>query len=338
MKNIVILPIILALLTGFTLSWTKKTTIKEATPNILLETTTMESDIDGNPEELGNVHWIRDLDAGHKESIKTGKPLLILFQEVPGCSNCTRYGNNTLRHPLIVEAIETFFIPVCIYNNKGGKDADALKLFEEPTWNNPVVRIVRSDNSDITPRIPDFRSSVPLVSGIRQALSLISIAPPRYLDLLDEELTARATGLETATFSMYCFWSGEGTFGSIPGVIETTSGFQGGKEVVKVQFDPRKTSKTALEEQTQPKGIETCSKNDGFKTDREPKYYLSKSPYKFIPMTSLQSCLANSMVGRNESPDALLSPRQLAMLQTIKAQPTKKWEDMIGVDMVGISF
>src|SRR5689334_1545101 len=78
--------------------------------------TTLPNPPDPQPEELGRVHWLRDLQAGQAEAAKTGKPMLILFQEVPGCSNCTHFGNNTLSHPLIVEAIETYFVPVCIYN------------------------------------------------------------------------------------------------------------------------------------------------------------------------------------------------------------------------------
>jgi hypothetical protein len=283
-----------------------------------------------NPVELGNVHWQRDLATGKALSESTGKPLLILFQEVPGCSNCTQFGSTTLSHPLIVEAIESLFVPVCIYNNKGGKDGEALQRFDEPAWNNPVVRLVRTDYSDLIPRIADFRSSTQLVAGMLRALDLAGVATPRYLELLDEELRARAAGVETATFSMYCFWTGEGTFGDIPGVVETQPGFQDGKEVVKVVFDPSQVSREKLASLTQPKGFATCAKNDGFRTDHEPKYYLLQTPYRYVPMTSLQASRANSLVGKNKLPDEVLSPRQLALLENVKAQPDKKWKNMIG--------
>ena len=284
----------------------------------------------GNPEELGAVHWLRDLDAGQVEAQKTGKPILLLFQEVPGCSNCTRFGNNTLSHPLIVEAIETFFVPVCIYNNKGGKDGDALNRFNEPAWNNPVVRIVRADYQDVVLRMPNFNSSLQLVNGMRRALELTNTAVPQYLDLLEEELVAREGGLETATFSMYCFWTGEGLFGNIPGVIETEPGYQDGKEVVKVQFNPVVVKKDDLEALTKPKGVSTCARNEGFRTDREPKYYMSNTDYAFIPMTSLQACRINSLVGKNQSPNEWLSPRQMSLLKKIAENPKKGWKKMIG--------
>lgn len=282
------------------------------------------------PEELGQVQWLRDLEAGQAEAKKTGKPLLILFQEVPGCSNCTRYGQSTLSHPLIVEAIETYFVPVCIFNNKGGKDAEALKKFSEPAWNNPVVRIVRADYHDIVLRIPNFNSSLSLVNSMRRALDLSGTVVHTYLELLEEELAAREAGLQTATFSMHCFWTGEGIFGAIPGVIETESGFQNGREVVKVQFDPSVTSRADLAKQTQPKSIQACDKNDGFRPDREPKYYLAQTLYRFVPMTSLQAARANSRIGQHQSPEELLSPRQLILHQKIKENPSKALKSRIG--------
>ncbi len=36
------------------------------------------------PVELGQVKWRRDFDAGLAEAKRTGKPALLLFQEVPG--------------------------------------------------------------------------------------------------------------------------------------------------------------------------------------------------------------------------------------------------------------
>ena len=44
-----------------------------------------------NPIEVGNVQWGRDLDAAFKNSAETGKPVLVLFQEIPGCSGCLLY-------------------------------------------------------------------------------------------------------------------------------------------------------------------------------------------------------------------------------------------------------
>ncbi len=38
----------------------------------------------GNPVEVGDVRWGRDFDAALGKSAASGKPVLVLFQEVPG--------------------------------------------------------------------------------------------------------------------------------------------------------------------------------------------------------------------------------------------------------------
>lgn len=37
-----------------------------------------------NPVEIGKVKWTRDLDGALAKSKKSGKPVFLLFQEVPG--------------------------------------------------------------------------------------------------------------------------------------------------------------------------------------------------------------------------------------------------------------
>ena len=36
------------------------------------------------PVEVGNVHWGRDFEAALNMSAESGKPVFVLFQEVPG--------------------------------------------------------------------------------------------------------------------------------------------------------------------------------------------------------------------------------------------------------------
>lgn len=106
-----------------------------------------------NPVELGDVQWLRSLEKAQEQSGQSGKPILILFQEVPGCATCRNYGNDVLTDPLVVEAIETCFVPLAIYNNRKGADAEALNFFGEPAWNNPVVRAVDQHLADLQPRL-----------------------------------------------------------------------------------------------------------------------------------------------------------------------------------------
>lgn len=270
-----------------------------------------------NPEELGAVHWLRSYNEAQARSLKEGKPILLLFQEIPGCETCRNYGNDVLTHPLIVEAIETEFIPLAIYNNKGGDDAYVLHLFNEASWNNPVVHIVDNYGSNIIPRLSGNYTAAGICALMTNALIKVKGKAPAYLQLLTDELTAYQKGTSTVMYSMYCFWTGEALFGKINGVFKTTAGYQGGKEVVSVQFDPAIVKKEELDKIAES---QKCSASPGgsFKPDSTPKYYLSNSDYKVIPMTEIQKCRVNSALGEKQDPKVFLSERQLAFLKISK--------------------
>ncbi len=105
-----------------------------------------------NPIEVGLVNWGRDLDQALKLSSETGRPVFLLFQEVPGCSGCQDFGSTVLSNPRMVEAIENEFYPVLVYNNRGGEDRRRLERFNEPSWNYQVVRFLDAEGRDIIPR------------------------------------------------------------------------------------------------------------------------------------------------------------------------------------------
>jgi len=50
-----------------------------------------------------------------------------------------------------------------------------------------------------------------------------------------------SSGYETARFSMYCYWEGEATVGTVPGVVASRIGHLDGKEIVEVTYDPART-------------------------------------------------------------------------------------------------
>lgn len=309
----------------------------------------------GNPVELGKVNWIRNFEEGITASSKANKPVFLLFQEVPGCSTCRNYGQNVLSHPLIVEAIESLFVPVAIHNNKGGADAKVLKYFGEPSWNNPVVRIVNAEKENLVKRVNGNYTQLGIVQAMRTALQAEELTVPTYLSLLEEELIAEKMGVETATFSMYCFWTGEKEIGQLDGVVETQAGFMNGREVVSVKYNPavieyqnlleasnkaQCASHVYTENDKQIKdtkkvlGEQGVSKTGHFRQDKDPKYYLGRTEYRYIPMTQLQAVKVNSQIGRGQSPNALLSPRQLEILTAVQANPKKKWKEMINEDFI----
>ncbi len=304
------------------------------------------------PEELGKVKWLRDINVATKQAAKTNKPIFLLFQEVPGCSTCRHYGNNVLSHPLIVEAIETYFVPLAIFNNKGGKDKEVLNYFKEPAWNNPVVRFVDHQKKNLVSRISGNYTPLAVVDNMINILKAQQIAIPKYLELLKLELEAQTGNTETAYLSMYCFWTGEKKIASINGVLETQAGFMGGREVVKVIFDPEQVSYESLVKQAQSQSCashvysdnliqqltaekvsDSVSEKKTWKQDKETKYYLYKSSYKYLPMTRIQATQANRLIGTGQSPNAVLSPRQLALLKYIQENPGKDWTNAINHDI-----
>ncbi len=78
------------------------------------------------PIEVGTVEWGRDHDAALAASKASGKPVFLLFQEVPGCAGCKQFGWDELSNELVREAIESEFVPLMIPNNQNGEAAGWL--------------------------------------------------------------------------------------------------------------------------------------------------------------------------------------------------------------------
>ncbi len=304
-----------------------------------------------NPVELGHVNWLRNFDEAKAKALKKNKPILVFFQEVPGCSTASGYGKRVMTHPLIIEAVETLLVPVAIYNNVGGHDREVLNSFKEPTWNNPVVRIITPDGKQLSPRLKGDYTRLGLVNSMVTALKNNNDPVPKYLEILQMELSADSSKRDTAVFSMYCFWTGEAGLGNIDGVISTKPGFMGGREVVSVEYTKDLISYGELVSTARKKNVSntvfvknssernTASEILGsrsvldagtFRSDSEPKYYMSRTVYRYVPMMHLQASLVNSAIGNRTSPDKYLSPRQIKILSLVKKYPELNWKSKIG--------
>ena len=273
-------------------------------------------------EELGKVKWYRAYDEAINASKKEEKSILILFQEVPGCATCRNYGHHVLTHPLMVEAIENLFIPLTIFNNKGGKDKKILNQFNEPTWNNPVVRFINSEGENLTKRIAGDYSAIALCNNMISVLQNNNQQIPEYLKLLSLELANTSPyQVSEEYFQMYCFWTGEKQLGKIDGVLETESGFMNHHEVVKIKYDPSLVSANDLEKFASQNNMKLVEKKGKYKVaTSDVHYYLKKSKYRFIPLTELQKTKINSALGSNSSPEKYLSPRQAKWVKEITSK------------------
>lgn len=317
------------------------------------------SDGGGNPRELGVVAWHRGFDGAARRAREVHKPLLVLFQEVPGCGTCTDYGDQVLSHPLIVDAAEALFVPVAVYNNAPGDDERVLKVFDEPSWNNPVVRIVTPEKRPLAPRVADDYSAGALAGAMVASLVAQERVIPPYLGFLAEEGAAGNAQRGTATLAMHCFWEGESALANVPGVLSTRAGFVGEDEVVEVTFDPNRIDYAAVlqraqllecasrvytrDDQQQLAAAQVVSSSairsdENVRLDKQPKYYLGQTEYRFVPMTELQAARVNHAIHQKKNVDALLSPSQIKLLEIVRRHPEADWKSAIGAGDIVVSW
>ena len=135
-----------------------------------------------NPVEIGNVAWNRDYEAVLAKSRESGKPIFMLFQEVPGCIGCKTFGQTVLTDPDLVMVIETAFVPIVVYNNRNsGMDRELLRKFEEPSWNYQVIRFLDHEANDIIPRKDRVWDRVGVATRMVEALEAVGNPVPDAL-------------------------------------------------------------------------------------------------------------------------------------------------------------
>ena len=143
------------------------------------------------PDEVGSVSWSRDYYDALEKSEKTGRPIFLLFQEVPGCIGCKTFGRTVLSDPQLVKVIETDFIPVLVFNNRShGTDAELLKKFNEPSWNYQVIRFIDSSENDIIPRKDGVWDRTGVASRMISVLETLERPVPRYLKTITVDTSA----------------------------------------------------------------------------------------------------------------------------------------------------
>jgi hypothetical protein len=296
----------------------------------------------GNPVEAGSVRWGRDFKAALEQSAGSGRPVFVLFQEIPGCSGCQAFGREVLTHPLLVEAIEEEFLPVLIYNNRAGADAELLKQFNEPAYNFQVVRFLDSNGRDLIPRQDRIWTLGGIAARMAKALAAARRPVPRYLQAL--VLENQSSSLAQCALAMPCFWTGEMELGQIAGVVHTEAGFLDGNEVVRVRYDPAQIQLQALVDEAKsakcaltvyaPKpelksltGISTGLLDARYRkaSESEQKKQLARWPAlaRLPNLSEMQKTKLNAFMG-SDRPQALewLSPRQRRALPEIQSAQT----------------
>jgi len=136
---------------------------------------------EGPHAETGKMAWGRDFKSALAASRRSGKPIFALFQEVPGCNGCKRFGREVLSDPLIVQGIENEFTPLLIHNNSPGPDAKVLQQYGETPWSYQVVRFLDAEGRDLIPRKDHVWEAGPLAERMIAALEKAGRPVPEYL-------------------------------------------------------------------------------------------------------------------------------------------------------------
>lgn len=235
---------------------------------------------------------------------------------------------------MIVSAASAEFVPVAVYNNLKGTDADLLKKFDEPAWNNPVIRFLGDDEKDLIPRKDEVFHGGAVLARMAESLEKAKRPVPAYLKLGVAEFAPKKT--ETAVFAMHCYWEGEAKLGALDGVVFTRIGELAKAEVVEVTFDPAVIDYKKLVEKAKEMD---CTHMIFARTDAQAKaakevveakkvvrsdtdidattqqqYHLAQHPrYNYLPLTRAQATKVNAALAYKKSPDEFLSPLQLAI-------------------------
>ena len=207
--------------------------------------------------------WLRDYDRALALAAEQRKPMLLLFQEVPGCSTCVRFGQDVLTHPLMVELIADRLVSVAIFNNHPGADAEILRRYDEPSWNNPVVRFLGPDGAELLPKLADRYDALGLHEKITAVLEMLGDDVPGYFRSLGRDLLVEYGLSKRVTYTTPCFWSGETSLAQHQLAITTDAGWVDGEEVVQVHFEPREVSRTDLD---------FYARAEGFQPDRKRRF------------------------------------------------------------------
>jgi hypothetical protein len=96
--------------------------------------------------------------------------------------------------------LERSFVPVLVFNNKQGRDAELLARYREPSWNNPVVRFFDGAGKELLERRDGVWAAGELADRMVRALETARAEVPGYLRIVRDELAESAW--ERAVFAM----------------------------------------------------------------------------------------------------------------------------------------
>ena len=112
-----------------------------------------------------SVRWQSDLKKAHDLSVRTGRPMLIVFG-AEWCTFCHKLEQTTLADPEMVEFVNNSFVPVHIDYDKQPRVAQVLEVKSLPHT------VVLSPQADLLGRIVGFADPAKYKAGLDSAREL----------------------------------------------------------------------------------------------------------------------------------------------------------------------
>ncbi len=283
--------------------------------------------------ELGRVRWSGSLDEARAAAAREVLPVALLFQRVPGSEEARKFGETALSHPLLVEVLETEFVPVRAIKNDPLNES-ILERYGESDRGGPVLRILDAHGSDLVPRRDDVVDTHGLATRLIEVLGALGHAVPGYLQLVAEE-TAPGP-LERAWIEAPDRAEGEVHLANIPGVVGTRAAVFAGRDTIEVAFRP--ATLTFRDLLTKAAAVDAASfvfaRTDAQldtarrvlhgrarRIDETPEHapleqdkpHLKRSHLRYLPLTPMQAMRINSDLATGHDPARWLSPRQIRL-------------------------
>jgi hypothetical protein len=137
--------------------------------------------------ERGAVVWLEEYEEAVLRSREEHKPLLVYFCRLDGEPMAEELGAAFFSHPLVVELIETAFVPLFVDNQANGRDQDILDRFKEIPGNKPVMRILNPDSNVPGERLFGNYSAQNLMFSLIYGLKATGNPVPHYIRLMAKE-------------------------------------------------------------------------------------------------------------------------------------------------------
>ncbi len=283
--------------------------------------------------ELGRVRWSRSLAEARATASRAVLPVALLFQSVPGSASDRQFAEDALSHPLLVEVLETEFVPAVAVKNDPA-DAPLLERYGEEPTGGPVLRFLDAHGSDLVPRRADVVDAHGLARRLVEVIESLGRPVPGYLSLVVDE-TAPGP-VERAWIEVPDLVQGEVRIASIPGVVSTRAAVLAGRDTVEVAFRPAAlTFRDLLEQAARADAAAFVFASDEAQLDvarrvlrgrarkvdpdtdarvhEQQKPLLKRSHLRYLPLTPMQTMRINADLATNRDPARWLSPRQVRL-------------------------